>query len=99
MSENELDNIFKDDSCPNCEIYKTGFFASIFCFGFLLLIYFIQLCCGIYSGVENRHLDSDLEFFCNQYHDTQSCSVVYKNDDVVLFDTYNGYVTMENILK
>lgn len=47
----------------------------------------------------NSSYDEKLESFCNQLHDTHSCSIVYENDDVVLFDTYNGYVTMENILK
>lgn len=49
--------------------------------------------------INSSSYDEKLESFCNQLHDTHSCSIVYENDDVVLFDTYNGYVTMENILK
>lgn len=99
MNENELNDIFKNDSCSNCEFYRTGFLFSIISIGFIFLINLILLCSNIYSSIEDTKLNNNLETICNQLHDTNSCSVIYKNNDVVLFDTYNGYVTMENILE
>ena len=95
MSENELDNIFKDDSCPNCERLSAYSIIVSFIPGFIFLVQFT------YCFIIMHHYSSysSLESICNQQYDTQSCSVVFKDDDVVLFDTYNGYVTMENILK
>ncbi len=66
---------------------------------FIFLIIIFMFCCCLGDLFTFSSYDEKLESFCNQFHDTQSCSVVYKNDDVVLFDTYNGYVTVENILK
>ena len=99
MNENELNDIFENDSCPNCEFYRSCFLFSIISLGFILLIDLVLLCSNIYSSFEDTNLNNNLEAVCNQLHDTNCCSVVFKNDDVVLFDTYNGYITMENILE
>ena len=65
--------------------------SSIFIFFFLGFI--------IFCSPFDSELHHDLETICNQLHETNSCSLIYKNDNVVLFDTYNGYVTMENIFE
>ena len=95
MNENELNDIFENDSCPNCERLSAYSIIATF---ILVFIFFVQF---TYCFITMHHYSSysSLESICNQQYDTQSCSVVFKNDDVVLFDTYNGYVTMENILK
>ena len=67
---------------------------------FLFLLYLIFLLFfGIYQFGKDINYTNNLESVCNQTYDTNSCSVVYEDNDVVLFNTYNGYVTMENILK
>ena len=65
-------------------------FSILFFIGSSLII-----CCDIGSDSSVELLEN----LCDQYYDTYSCSFIYKNDDVVLFDTYNGYVTMENIFE
>ena len=89
---NDIDNIFvkEDDSCD-----WAGFICSLF-FIFWFIFY---ICFFGYTYASDKTVIDNLESLCNEYHDINSCSFVYKNDDVVLFDTYNGYVTMENILK
>lgn len=75
---------------------ESGVIGSISCLSFFLGVI---VSCFVFCPPFNFESHYELETLCNQLHDTNSCSVVYKNDDVVLFDTYNGYVTMENILK
>lgn len=99
MNENDLNDIFENDSCPDCEDYRSAFILIMFILGLFLLVMCFELFLDIHSCIKDSHINNNLEFICNQFHETNSCSVVYKNNDVVLLDTYNGYVTMENILE
>lgn len=99
MNDNDLVNISDNNSCPDCEDYCAALIVILFILGFFLLVMCFSLCVNISSGIKDSHINNDLETICNQLHETNSCSLIYKNDNVVLFDTYNGYVTMENILE